>query len=261
MHARLCLVVARDGRGDSTVARMSGEAPLIARITRRRPLVVHLVGGAAGPLGGDSLTTSVEVGEGAAVSVRSVAASMVHPGPHARATSSAEIAVQIAAGGRLDWWPEPTVSVVGSDHVMATNIEVHPQGELRWVDAVVLGRHGESGGALTIHQRVTVGGRPLLHHTVRVGGPDAAHEGRVLVTAITVGPSYDGLPAAAHVDAGVRAARLPLGGGAVAWTGLGEELTVVLAELARLGLRPGVDAEHVADPQSSVHTPAVPSRR
>ena len=62
-----------------------------------------------------TVSSSTDGGEGAAVTVRSVGATMVHPGA-AGDGSTLEIDVSVGAGATLDWWPEPTVSVRGSDH-------------------------------------------------------------------------------------------------------------------------------------------------
>ena len=51
---------------------------------RRTPDAVYLVGGAAGPIGGDSLELRIDVRAGAALRVRTAAAAVALPGPDGR---------------------------------------------------------------------------------------------------------------------------------------------------------------------------------
>src|SRR3954452_19481377 len=122
MQAVAELVVDVDERGRTRPAKLLGEAPLLLRITDQGdgPLTVHLVGGAAGPLGGDRLRTRVEVGRAAQLRLRSVAASLAQPGRELGSTSDARVEVFVAANGALDWHPQPLVSVAGSNHVQRT---------------------------------------------------------------------------------------------------------------------------------------------
>ena len=63
--------------------------------SRARALTLLLVGGAAGPLGGDRLRFSLTVGDGCTVAVRSVAAALVQPGPHG---DHSELDVDVSVG-------------------------------------------------------------------------------------------------------------------------------------------------------------------
>ncbi|MGH9281089.1 MAG: hypothetical protein ACRD12_23765 [Acidimicrobiales bacterium] len=58
--------------------RLRSQAPLVLRPT---PDGVYLVGGAAGPLGGDTVTIEVDVRPGARLTMWSAAASVARPGP------------------------------------------------------------------------------------------------------------------------------------------------------------------------------------
>ena len=78
-------------------------------------LNLAMVGGAAGPLGGDRLCFRLELEGGAQVAMRSVAASMAQPGPRGE-PSELSVELVVAAGAGLDWQPQPVVSVMGSDH-------------------------------------------------------------------------------------------------------------------------------------------------
>lgn len=224
------LVIGLDARGRSIASTIRGEAPLLMRVTEPAPLAVHLLGGAAGPLGGDELRMRVDIEAGAHATVRSVAATLVHPGPRG-APSTASTDATIAAGASLDWWPEPLVAIVGCDHSVRTRIAVEQGADVRWVDELVGGRHAESAGSIVLHQRVEQGGSPVLHHTVR---PDWRPGARVVVTGGWVGPPSGA--SATVLNGRVRAGRYALGPTATAWVGIGDDLTAVRAALCELGL-------------------------
>ncbi len=160
------------------------------------------------------------------VMLRSVAATLAQPGACA-SRSCSKVDATVGAGAHLDTWPEPLVSVAGSDHEVRSVMRVVADGEARWVDEVVLGRHGEPGGRLVLHQRVEIDGRALLVHTVRP-------RTRVTVSAVQVGPPSG--PSAVVLEDSVRAGRYALGPTATAWVGLGVDVTAVRAALAALGL-------------------------
>ena len=56
---------------------LASQAPLVLR---RTPEAVYLVGGAAGPIGGDQLSLRITVGAGALLRLRTAAASIALPG-------------------------------------------------------------------------------------------------------------------------------------------------------------------------------------
>ena len=188
---------------------------------------MHLLGAAAGPLGGDVLTTRIRVEAGAALRLRSVAATLVQPSP-CPAPSSSTVTVDVEDGGTLDAWPEPLLSIAGSDHTVRNVVRIAAGAEVRWVDEVVLGRHDEPGGTIVLRQRIELADRPLLIHTVR---PTT----RVTVSAMHVGPPTG--PSEVVLNDAVRAGRYALGPTATAWVGLGDDLDAVRAVLAALGLR------------------------
>jgi urease accessory protein len=168
---------------------LRSDPPLLLRPT---PHALQLVGGAAGPLGGDRLAYEVTVGAGATLTVRSVAASMVLPGTE---DSVLDIAVDVADGAHLDWNPQPVISVVASRHVQRTRIRLAPTATLRWSEALVLGRSGEEPGSLTSVLRVERAGTVLHHTELRIGadtpgwdGPAGLAGARAVVTEISVGP-------------------------------------------------------------------------
>jgi len=240
VRARSTIVAALTTSGATQLRRLRAEAPLLVRTTGGHPsgLLVQLVGGAAGPLGGDELSLEVVVEQGARLVVRSVAASVAQPGRATGSRSRLGVRAVVGAGGSLDWWPEPTVAAAGCSHEVRTSVEVDEAAALRWVDEVRLGRHGEVAGELRVVQRVTVAGAPLAVHEVHLGpaGASAGEHGpvRVAITGWEHGPPA--APPAACLDGGVRAARMPLGPSSTAWTGLGDDHEAVRGALARLGL-------------------------
>jgi urease accessory protein len=241
MTARSKVVVSCDDRGRSTTSALVAEAPLLLRVTDRTAgegVTVQLVGGAAGPLTGDRLSLDIDVCAGARLTMRSVAASLAQPGRVGAGRSVSTVTATVAPGASLDWWPEPLISVAGSDHLQVTRLQLADDtASARWVDELVLGRHEQPSGILTVDQRITGAGRPLLQHTLTF---DPRHVGiglhghhRVVITAFQSGPQA--LAAHSLVDAGVRAVRVPLSATGTAWTVLADDLEFARATLAALG--------------------------
>ena len=88
------------------------QAPLILRRTAD---AVYLVGGAAGPLGGDTLELRIEVRAGATLRLRTVAAAVALPGRYGQ-ESLLTVTATVGAGARLEYLPEPTVAADGARH-------------------------------------------------------------------------------------------------------------------------------------------------
>jgi urease accessory protein len=148
---------------------LRGEAPLLPRQTG--PATVHLVGGAAGPLGGDRLRLDVHVEAGAELTVRSVAATLALPGPHG-ALSRLAVHATVEAGGRLIWEPEPLIAAARCRHETVSTVEVAVGGSLVWREELVCGRHGEEPGDVRLHTTVRLDGLPL-HVSELAVGPSA----------------------------------------------------------------------------------------
>lgn len=196
MDARASLAVALvDGRTRCTAIR--SDPPLTLRET---PTGVHLVASGAGPVGGDDLRLEVRVGPGASLDLRSVAASMVHPGPTDR-PSHLTIDVEVGDDASLVWTPQPSILVRGCDHHATTRLRLGTGATVVWRDEVVVGRHDEVGGSVL--QRLVV------------DGPD----GPVLRTDVAVGPRWPGSLGPAGTGAGVRALGtvLLVGGDGARW--------------------------------------------
>lgn len=239
MKASARIVARAQADGTTRLTTLAGEAPLLLRRTRgaeapARPSPaarVHLVGGAAGPLGGDELRCAVDLGPGARVEVYSVAASIALPGPKGR-ESSLEIQASVSAGGELAWRPEPMIAARGARHRTVTRIELAEDARLLWRDALVLGRDGEDPGSVATRLRVTRGGRTLLDHEIALGprhpgslGPAVSGGHRAVGAVLVVDPDWSG-----GAPAGLLAAEpLDGSGGAFAVTPLSGPAVLITA--------------------------------
>jgi urease accessory protein len=223
MRAAATIVAVADGTGGTRLATLYGEAPLLPRRTgtARAPVTVHLVGGAAGPLGGDRLRVDIEVGAGAWLCVRTVAATVALPDRDGTA-SHLDVCARVGAGGRLDWLPEPLVAAAGCHHRTVSTVDLAGTASLVWRDELVCGRHGEAPG--DARQRTTVrrDGRTLYAHELTVGphtpgwaGAAVLGGARAAGSVLVVDPSWidGGKPDPAVLAK--TAALLPLAGPAV----------------------------------------------
>jgi len=173
MDASARIVAEVDGRGGTRLVVLRGESPLLLRRTGPRTtdgvVTVHLVGGAAGPLRGDDLRLDIEVGPGARLDVRSVAASIALPGRAAAPPSRLTINATVGSGAMLRWLPEPLIAAAGCHHLARTDVQVAAGGGLVWRDDLVCGRHGEPPGDVRTDITVRYAGRTLYRHELAVG--------------------------------------------------------------------------------------------
>ncbi len=165
-------IVAAQGR----ITALYGEPPLLPRVTG--PGEVHFVGGAAGPLGGDDLSVEIDVGPGADLCVRTVAASLALPG---KGFSRTRISARIAAGSRLAWLPEPLIAASGCAHEAVSTVELAAGATLVWREELVCGRHGEEPGDARLRLAVRRDGRPLHRHEIAVGPGSPAWAGAAVL--------------------------------------------------------------------------------
>jgi urease accessory protein len=247
MRASARIVAESDGRGGTRLAVLRGESPLLLRRTGALAtgpgVTVHLVGGAAGPLRGDNLRLDVEVGPGARLDVRSVAASLALPGSAGQPPSRLEVRAAVAADAVLRWSPEPLIAAAGCDHLAVTDVRIDAGGSLTWRDDLVCGRHGEPAGDVRIDTTVRYAGRTLHRHELAVGpaapgwsGPailgttaaaTSAHGGgRAVGSVVLAGPH---LPAAGVL--GEAAVLMPLAGPGMLAMAVGDDIRQVRAAL------------------------------
>jgi urease accessory protein len=156
---------------------LASQAPLVLR---RTPDAVYLVGGAAGPLGGDSLALSISVGPGAYLRVRTAAAAIALPGLDGL-ESVLRVSIAVGEGGRLEYLPEPVVVTDRARHATLVSVTLAPGASLALRDEILLGRHDEAGGTARTDLQVSYAGRPLLRHALAVSGTDPVSLGPAIL--------------------------------------------------------------------------------
>ncbi len=229
------IVAAAGPDGTTRLPVLASQVPLVLR---RTPSAVYLVGGAAGPIGGDRLSLTVSVEAGAFLRICSAAASIALPGLDGL-ESVLRVAVTVAAGGRLEYLPEPLVVTAGARHATVVSVALEAGASLLLRDEVLLGRHGEAGGAVRSVLRVDYAGRPLLRHSVEVAGDDPVSRGPALLAGhrgvgalLAAGPgAADSLAAVACPEVAV----MPLAGPGVLVTALAGDAVTLRRRLDQAG--------------------------
>jgi urease accessory protein len=231
---------------DGPRVRWAHEWPVVLRPTGAGR--VHLVHAAGGPLGGDDLALSVDVGVGATLAVHSAGATLVQPGAATAEPARWTVDLAVGAGGRLHWAPEPTVVSDGAALESVVRVTLAPGAAATVRETVVLGRHGQRGGRYTGATHVAVDEVPLLAHTAVLDGADAA----------LCGPA--GTAGARAVGTLIRAGALPVSGAAAgeshgvrwAWSPLDGPGAVLLAVGTPAAVTALLDAMTVAPTGESV---------
>ncbi|GAB2873581.1 urease accessory protein UreD [Lentzea nigeriaca] len=220
------MVVELDSHGNSVVRVLRSQAPLTLVPARRVGPValVHLVSSVTSPLGGDSLELTVEVGPGASLDLRGVAATLMLPGPTGLPSSSS---VRFSVEGSVRYLPEPTVVTSRAHHTAVVEAELDGHAELLLREVLVLGRVGEPGGVLSSSVRATRCGKPLLHQQLAVGSPliDSSPAGLAGKRVIGTSLMLDAVPRAS--DGGEWWNLVPLAAGGTLATALGEDVVTV----------------------------------
>lgn len=240
-------IVAVAGAGGAT--RLPVLASQVPLVLRRTPDAVYVVGGAAGPVGGDELGLRITVGPGAFLRVRTAAASVALPGPDGL-ESVLRVSVGVGAGGRLEYLPEPVVLAARARHATIITVALAAGASLLLRDEMLLGRDGEDGGAGRSVLRADYGGRPLLRQSLEVSGTDPACLGpavlaghRAVGTLLQVSPAADGASPGTAVADGLTGstghdecvAVLTLAGPAVLVTALARDAVTLRRRLALAG--------------------------
>jgi urease accessory protein len=220
--------------GPGGVTRLPVLASQVPLVLRRTPSAVYVVGGAAGPIGGDSLSLRITVGAGAFLRVRTAAASIALPGLDGL-ESVLRVSVTVAAGGRLEYLPEPVVVTAGARHATLVSATLAAGASMVLRDEVLLGRHGEAGGTGRSVLRVSYAGRPLLRHSLEASGTDPASLGpAVLAGHRAVGTLLhvsEAEAAAIPVTATPEAAVMPLAGPGFLVTALAQDAVTLRRRL------------------------------
>jgi urease accessory protein len=200
-------------------------APVAFRAT---PDAVYLVGTAASPVGDDKVVIDVQVEAGATLRVRS-AASMI---AWASAGSSLEVNVSIGMGGYLDWHLQPMIASKGCSFSQMVRARLADGAALRWTEEIVLGRHGEEPGRLSLRLDADIDDAPLLRHQLELGpgvagwdGPAVVGTNRAVGLVLLAGPgTAEGGPGAPPPAAGAGWAVMPLDGPGALVSAVGRDL-------------------------------------
>ncbi len=229
------IVAEADAGGVTRLPVLRSQAPLVLR---RTPDAVYLVGGAAGPIGGDRLNLRIDVRDGAALRVRTVAATVALPGPDGL-ESVLTVTATVGPGACLEYLPEPVVVSAGARHATLIRVTLAEGASLHLRDELILGRHGEPGGASRTSLLVDYAGLPLLRQALEVSGTDEASLGpailaghRAVGTALRAGP---GIGANLQARSSPEAAVMPLAGPGVLVTALAHDAVTLRKRLGLAG--------------------------
>ncbi len=146
---------------------------------RRSGEAVYLVGTAASPVADDAVSLKVTLERDARLKLRSAASMIAWAGTG----SSFSIDVEIGPGASLDWHLQPLVASGLCNFTQWARASLAPGARLRWVEEVVLGRHGEVPGALDLRLDVDAPTGPLLRQQLQVGGPACGWDGPAVLGA------------------------------------------------------------------------------
>jgi len=97
--------------------------------------------------------------------LRTVAASVALPGLD-DSESVLTVTASVAKGGVLEYLPAPMVVADEARHTTVIEVDLAASAALVLRDEIILGRHGERGGACRTRLCVDYDGRPLLRHDV-----------------------------------------------------------------------------------------------
>ncbi|MGV8872911.1 MAG: urease accessory protein UreD [Rhodococcus sp. (in: high G+C Gram-positive bacteria)] len=215
MHTELCI--------DASLhrsPRITSVGGLAGRQTG--PDTVHLIGTAATPLGGDTITVRISVAAGARLEVRSVAASLAMPGAVHR-HSSAQWLFEIGAGASLLFDPEPMVVVSDASHSVVNTVVLQKDSTLWLRERTQIGRFEEASGRWSSSLRCDVGRTPLLRHRVELGEGSVAHDALSAPLSMSSTLQYPDTRAS-EVDLRDGTVRLALAGGGSLSTSVGRRL-------------------------------------
>lgn len=224
MHAVARVAAEADEAGVTRVSGLRSEPPLLLRHAPATgpaatgPAVVYLLGGAAGPLGGDDLHLRIVVGERSRLRIEGIAASIALPA-RSGAASRVTVTATVARGGELHWLPEQLIAAHGCHHFAMSNVELEEGARLLWREELICGRHEEPPGDLTAGTSVTYAGKPLLRQALQIGpaapywdGPGVLGGAKATGSLLGVNATWPcAQPRCAEVLSGT-AVRMPLAG-------------------------------------------------
>lgn len=132
---------------------------LAPRVVERGPARALIAVSAAQMLllDGDELTIDVEVGDGCTLEVEDVGGTVAYPG-----VSSWRLVARVGEAATLLWRGLPFVVASGAQTRRVTNVALGAGAAVLLRDTVVLGRHGERGGAIGAHTHIQDAHGPVL---------------------------------------------------------------------------------------------------
>lgn len=167
---------------------------------------VALVATQALLLAGDTVEIELDVEPGVALEVVEVAATVAYRGA---APAHWQVRARVAAGSRLIWFAEPFIVAAGADVCRDSRFELAESAVLCLRETLVLGRSGESGGALRNRTAISRADTPLLVEDLDLSDresrswPGTLGTARVLDSVLLAGcraPAQPPLPAGARFE-------------------------------------------------------------
>lgn len=149
-----------------------------------------LVGSGASPVGNDHVRLRIDVGPDVDVAMRSVAATVVYAARGAGTRWDTEI--HVADGARLDWRPQPVILTEHAGHEMNTTVHAAAGAHVTVDEVLVLGRTGESAGALRATLGASIDGTPVVRTSIDTSlpawsGPAGADGATVIANRLQLG--------------------------------------------------------------------------
>lgn len=129
-------------RGRTVLTRDLQKAPLMIIRPFELPcgtLMVFVVNPTGGVLGGDHSEIVAEVGAGARALILTQSATRLQPSPSG-ATATQDIWFTVAAGGRLEYYPERTLPFAGSAFHQTVRVDLEDGAELGLTETLASGR-------------------------------------------------------------------------------------------------------------------------
>ena len=168
----------RAGGGLGRLAQAGAGKAFLPKVYGDFPEVVFL-NTAGGLTGGDRLSYGLEIGAGArAVGTTQTAERAYRAGG---GVAGLDVALEVGAGGRLDWLPQETILYDGAALHRRTEVRLSGDATVLMAEMVVLGRRamGETVGTLEFEDRrvVTRDGRPVWIEPLRIDGGVIARPG------------------------------------------------------------------------------------
>jgi urease accessory protein len=144
----------------------------------RADLEAVLINLSGGVTDGDALSLSLDLGEGARLSLCTPAAERIYRAMPGAPPARMETSARIAAAARLDYLPQETLFFDSAALARRLDIDLAPDATFLGVEARLFGRalSGEAITTLRVTDRITLrrAGRLILHDTLRLHGDAAA---------------------------------------------------------------------------------------